>query len=133
MSERNIEASSLTTTQCHYYNETNCRNSSGSNCNGTDYCKPINGESKDKAVLCYVLWKKDPKQQDTDDFTVKLKGCWIGNPGDCYETDRCVEKKKDPKNNLLFCCCSGDFCNQDMHHDPVHIEESHHNGKIFYF
>lgn len=61
-----------------------------------------------------MLWKKNPDGS----LAVKLKGCWIGSTDGCHEEARCVEKKKDPKKNLMFCCCSGDFCNQEMHHDP---------------
>lgn len=95
-----------TTTRCEYYNSTMCP---GPGCNGTQECV------SDKLTFCYVLW------QNTTNVghSVKLKGCWLGSQNDCHNTHRCIETKKQPKNQLYFCCCSGDLCNREMYHVPA--------------
>lgn len=112
----------LPTTECHYYNETSCR-TSGHDCNGTRLCKT--GDAPDKPPTCYVLWHKNADGE----FTVNLKGCWVGHVGDCRDHDRCVERRKDPKKNMYFCCCHGNNCNRDMEHSPE--EEIEKQGTLF--
>ncbi|XP_022256722.1 activin receptor type-2A-like [Limulus polyphemus] len=92
---------------CEYYNETACKNSRYSvGCNGTEDCKSL---SPDKGNQCYILWQKGP-----EGFNIKLKGCWVGNRHDCTAGSTCTETQKDPNIKLLFCCCEGDMCNNNM-------------------
>jgi len=100
---------SISTTRCMYYNETMC-NEAGEGCNTTQVCEQ---NETDKRNHCYVLW-----QNNSDGITVKMKGCWL-NHAACYDKPKCVETREDPKKNLLFCCCEGDMCNQDMDHVPM--------------
>ncbi|GFU43803.1 activin receptor type-2B [Nephila pilipes] len=92
---------------CEKYNETMCNsNSNGEGCNGTEECKP--GENE-KGNLCYVLW-----QNNSRSFTIKLKGCWVGSHDACSNRNRCMETRREPNVQLLFCCCEGSMCNQKM-------------------
>ncbi|XP_076334624.1 activin receptor type-2A-like isoform X7 [Tachypleus tridentatus] len=97
---------------CEYYNETACKNSRfGFGCNGTEDCKSL---SPDKGNQCYVLWQIKP-----EGFSIKLKGCWVGNKHDCTAGSQCTKTKKDPNINLVFCCCEGDMCNNNMTRMPI--------------
>ncbi|GFY12102.1 hypothetical protein TNCV_4976021 [Trichonephila clavipes] len=92
---------------CEKYNETMCNsNSNGEGCNGTEECKP--GENE-KGNLCYVLW-----QNNSRSFTIKLKGCWVGSHDACSNRNRCMETRREPNVQLLFCCCEGSMCNRKM-------------------
>lgn len=91
-------------TSCHYYNETVCPGIE--NCNEVLYCSE--GTSG-----CYVLWSNS-----TDgNLTVKLKGCFLTN-GDCLE-QKCIERDIKRNRDLLFCCCKGDFCNEEFYWQPT--------------
>ncbi|XP_042898075.1 activin receptor type-2A isoform X3 [Parasteatoda tepidariorum] len=93
-------------TFCEKYNETMCKNSSnGEGCNSTEECKPAENEKGN----CYVLWQNNSKS-----FTIKLKGCWVPSHDGCSSGNRCVETRREPNVQLLFCCCEGSMCNQKM-------------------
>ncbi|XP_022253371.1 activin receptor type-2B-like isoform X2 [Limulus polyphemus] len=97
---------------CEYYNETACKNSRfGVGCNGTEDCKSL---SPDKGNQCYILWQIKP-----EGFSIKLKGCWVGNKHDCTTGSQCTKTQKDPNINLLFCCCEGDMCNSNITRVPI--------------
>ncbi|XP_054721975.1 activin receptor type-2A-like [Uloborus diversus] len=92
---------------CEKYNETLCVNShNAEGCNGTEECKP--GENE-KGNLCYVLW-----QNSSNSLSIKLKGCWVGSQDACSNKIECVETRRSPNVQLLFCCCEGYMCNRKM-------------------
>ncbi|XP_076356622.1 activin receptor type-2A-like isoform X3 [Tachypleus tridentatus] len=93
--------------RCEYYNETVCKNSRFSvGCSGTKDCKSL---TPDKGNQCYVLWQKS-----SHGFSIKQKGCWVGSKLNDISGSRCTETQKDPDISLLFCCCEGDMCNENM-------------------
>lgn len=99
---------------CEYYNETLCQsNKEGIGCNGSEECKP--GESS-KGNLCYILW-----QNSSEGYSIKLKGCWVGGHHDCIDKTHCMETKREPNVQVLFCCCEGDMCNKNMSKSPITI------------
>lgn len=109
---------SVVTTKCEYYNETLCMEY-GEGCNTTQACEKTD---PDKRNHCYVLW-----QNNTIGFTIKMKGCWL-NHFDCYDQSSCIEKREEPKKELMFCCCEGDMCNRHMFHIPVSTTPNPHSA-----
>ncbi|XP_064471283.1 activin receptor type-2B-like [Ornithodoros turicata] len=101
--------------RCEYYNETLCTSTSNGSvpagCRGTEECKP--GENE-KGNLCYVLW-----QNSSSSLSIKLKGCWVGNNHECSKGKHCVETRREPGVQLLFCCCEGDMCNTNLNPTAV--------------
>lgn len=96
--------------RCAYYNETVCTNfangTTPAGCRSTEECKP--GENE-KGNLCYILW-----QNSSGSLSIKLKGCWVGNNHECSKGRHCVETRREPSVQLLFCCCEGDMCNMNL-------------------
>lgn len=113
---------------CHYKNKTVCDSGDeGTKCRGFQVCP--NSESKSHDVLCYILWSasKDDKGNqvaNTTEDDVVFKGCWLGKAKDCVHHEKCIERRfanQTNKHLLLFCCCSGDHCNDEAIHDPKDI------------
>lgn len=48
---------------------------------------------------------------------VLFQGCFLNN-ADCFDQQRCVEKRGELKKQLMFCCCEGDMCNRDFTWEP---------------
>jgi len=42
-----------------------------------------------------------------------FQGCFLDNT-DCYGKPLCVENSMRRKNDLYFCCCEGNMCNQNF-------------------
>lgn len=42
-----------------------------------------------------------------------FQGCFLDN-NDCYGKPLCVENSMERKNELYFCCCEGNMCNQNF-------------------
>lgn len=40
----------------------------------------------------------------------------------CYNQSKCVGQKEEPRKNLLFCCCEGDYCNKEFSWEPLATE-----------
>lgn len=49
-----------------------------------------------------------------------FQGCFLHE--ECIGQPRCVEKAYAPRNNVLFCCCDGDMCNQNYTWEPEPTE-----------
>ena len=64
----------------------------------------------DKPNYCYALW-----QNTSEGIRVQKKGCWTGD-NKCTGRTKCVSEKSE---ELLFCCCEGDRCNDILIHNPV--------------
>ncbi|KAI1280684.1 Activin receptor type-2A [Halotydeus destructor] len=110
--QRNVNtAEDRDSTKCHFYNASSCEKS-GQNCNGTEICEV----EAFREAQCYALWSNV-----NGTIKVTFKGCWKGTPAEC-SGERCVERRKNAKKNLYFCCCKGELCNADMLHDPT-VEE----------
>lgn len=41
-------------------------------------------------------------------------GCWVGSHDACSNKNRCMETRREPNVQLLFCCCEGSMCNRKM-------------------
>lgn len=94
---------------CHFYNDTLCNgNSEGNGCSGNGSIECKIGESS-KGNVCYTLF-----QNHSHGYSVKLKGCWVGNNPDCNEKTSCEPTIKDGLITLYFCCCTGEMCNSAM-------------------
>uniref|UniRef100_A0A1B6M5B9 Serine/threonine-protein kinase receptor n=1 Tax=Graphocephala atropunctata TaxID=36148 RepID=A0A1B6M5B9_9HEMI len=101
----------LVTTRCEFHNDTLCAESlGGQGCNETQECDPPEPE---KRTHCFVLWQNDSLGKPF----IKLKGCFLNN-ADCFDQQRCVEKRGELKKQLMFCCCEGDMCNRDFTWEP---------------
>ena len=128
---------------CHFYNKTACSlGITGEKCSGTEICsRPTDTSSHD--VLCYVLWSSNKtsitdgviagnvnERNQTEEQDVLFKGCWLGKASECAKETTCVEKRKAHrvKKDLLFCCCSGNHCNEKAIHDPQEEDIWHHPG-----
>ena len=46
-------------------------------------------------------------------LTFRFKGCFL-NHKECFEQSHCIQKNKDEINQLFFCCCGGNMCNQNI-------------------
>ncbi|XP_066257083.1 activin receptor type-2A [Euwallacea similis] len=104
------------TAKCEYFgNNTTCSDQSNSSCS-VEICEPP-GEYK--RSHCFVVWSTLPDGSKN----VSLKGCLLNNEV-CHDQTLCVERTHTPKNNVLFCCCEGDMCNQDFTWDPAPPEPS---------
>lgn len=114
--------------ECHHFNESagEC-STSGQGCNVTVTCESRESEPN---PACFILWESK-KIMETDPSTgktiekfggplIKLKGCWNGHSAIvCSETSECIEHRKNAKKDLFFCCCRGDYCNNDFTHKPM--------------
>ena len=98
------------TIQCEFYNDTSCQETDGRNCYSVETCGQPEHEKRNH---CFALWKYNASGE-----FIQLKGCFVNNI-DCYDQMECVEKREEPKKNLLFCCCEGDMCNRNFTWDPV--------------
>ncbi|XP_059622006.1 activin receptor type-2A isoform X2 [Phlebotomus argentipes] len=89
----------------------------------------------DKQNHCYVVWQQVLNETTGKlNVTVQMKGCFTQNAA-CNQTE-CIDYSYEPKNNMNFCCCQGDFCNHEQkwlpqatkptdHEDyPQHQEET---------
>lgn len=86
---------------------------------GSTFCEFYNGttgreectvQNPDKRNHCYVLWSLDNVTKET---VIKLKGCFLDS-NDCYDKPDCIEDNRERKNDLYFCCCDGNMCNQNF-------------------
>lgn len=126
--------SSLVTTKCEYYNHTICQDT-GKGCNETEYCEVA---EPNKRNHCYVLWQNSSSGELQIKFKVSFcksgspmtaiwkwtflfQGCFLNNFG-CYNQSKCVGQKEEPRKNLLFCCCEGDYCNREFSWEPLATE-----------
>ncbi|XP_050296613.1 activin receptor type-2A [Anthonomus grandis grandis] len=100
------------TTKCEFYNSSCAAQPGG--CDRVTECEPA---EENKRNHCFVLWTINPNGT----HNVSLKGCFL-NTEDCYGKRACVEKSHSPRNNILFCCCEGDMCNEDFSWDPTPTE-----------
>lgn len=114
--------------ECHFFNESmgNCPQN-GRGCNKTVTCKSSGSEPN---PACFILWENkrmmwtDPSTgKSVEEFgrtVIKLKGCWNGHSAtSCSEASECIERRKSAKKDLFFCCCRGDYCNNEFSHLPV--------------
>lgn len=111
ISAYSIKPQAARTVRCEYFNETACSDPTGKSCQLVEECQT---PEADKRNHCYALWMNNSAGVPS----IKLKGCFIDNK-DCYDQQRCVEKREEPKKEHLFCCCEGDMCNQNFTWDPV--------------
>ncbi|XP_066993322.1 activin receptor type-2A isoform X2 [Anabrus simplex] len=123
----------VTTAQCEFYNDTSCNKEPKQSCYKVEKCDP---PEPDKRNHCYVLWQNDSMGKPY----IKLKGCFVNNI-ECYDQRKCVENR-EPKKELLFCCCEGDMCNQnftwepqpaDPPKKPTHPSDSHNVFKLLLY
>nr|CAH0110600.1 unnamed protein product [Daphnia galeata] len=105
--------STLITTKCEYYNHTICQDT-GKGCNETEYCGVA---EPNKRNHCYVLWQNS----SNGELQIQFKGCFLNNFA-CYNQSKCVGQKEEPRKNLLFCCCEGDYCNREFSWEPLATE-----------
>lgn len=101
---------SIVTTRCEYHNDTLCQDE-GRGCNETQECEQSEPEKRNH---CYVLWNNTSSGKPH----IKLKGCFLNNI-DCYDQPKCVEKREEPKKQLMFCCCEGNMCNRNFTWEPA--------------
>lgn len=99
------------TTKCEFYNNTCAKQPGG--CDPVTYCEPQGDTRKHQ---CFVVWTIEPNGTTT----VTLKGCFLHE--ECIGQPRCVEKAYAPRNNVLFCCCDGDMCNENYTWEPEPTE-----------
>jgi len=69
-----------------------------------------------KRSHCYMSWSNK-----TGTPELIKAGCWL-NDLSCWDKNECVSTKK-PSNDVHFCCCEGNMCNQDFQ-PPVHEPET---------
>ncbi|XP_012533015.1 activin receptor type-2A [Monomorium pharaonis] len=91
---------------CEFYNDTMCAENE-QDCSKQEECAQ---HDPDKRSHCYVLWTMNSTTKET---IIKLKGCFLDN-NDCYGKPLCVENSMERKNDLFFCCCDGNMCNQNF-------------------
>lgn len=98
---------------CHSYNDSDCALDASGNCRGSETCQQ---PDISHPQLCYILWAKN---LTTGQVQIRKGGCWVGSADGCHARDRCVERRKKPRRDLFFCCCSGHLCNGQADHDPA--------------
>ena len=59
--------------------------------------------------------------------SIYLQGCFLNNIG-CYNQSKCIGQKEEPRKNLLFCCCEGDYCNHEFSWEPLSTDTPHLTG-----
>ena len=101
---------------CHTYNDLGCERDASGNCRSSESCHQ---PDVSHPQLCYILWEKNGT---TGMPEIRKGGCWVGSADGCHARDRCVERRKKPRRDLFFCCCSGHLCNGQADHDPVEDE-----------
>lgn len=106
----------VVTTKCEYYNHTICQDT-GKGCNETETCDVA---EPNKRNHCYVLWQNSSQGV----LQIQYKGCFLNNIG-CYNQSKCIGKKEEPRKNLLFCCCEGDYCNHEFSWEPLSTNTPH--------
>lgn len=77
---------------------------------GREVCEE--GDS-DKPMGCFVVWSTN---NVTSEVKVTMKGCF-SNPNDCNRTE-CIDTTMGTKNNLNYCCCKINMCNQEYRWAP---------------
>ena len=129
------------TAKCEYYNHTLCQDT-GKGCNETEYCEVVEPSKRNH---CYVLWQNTSAGQLQIKFKVSeaighplrgkrsssspsTQGCFLNNI-DCYNQSKCVGRREEPRKNLLFCCCEGDYCNREFSWEPTATEAPSTNGE----
>lgn len=95
------------TTKCVYYDPIKCQ-SEGKNCNMTEETCDVPADGKH--AHCYALWRNVSGKVE-----VEKRGCWLDDKA-CYNQQTCVEGDVSPK--MFFCCCEGNFCNENFHYKP---------------
>ena len=60
--------------------------------------------------MCYILWKKDFKGGKIF-VTVLRRGCWRYENNEKEYCDTCLSSQHSFGNNIYFCCCREDLCN----------------------
>ena len=97
----------------YYYNETSNISFHLPQCSQYDNQFPI---------LCYSFWKLIEIVNDLNStsrqFQFCAKGCWSKDPSLC--------KTKLFNNNLLLCCCTGEFCNRDTNPEECYNQINQH-------
>ncbi|XP_043961034.1 activin receptor type-2B-like isoform X1 [Gambusia affinis] len=92
------------TRQCQYYNMN--YEAEKTNRSGVEACE---GE-EDKRSHCYASWRNQSGSME-----LLRKGCWLDD-FNCYDRLDCVATEESPQ--VFFCCCEGNFCNQNFTHLP---------------
>ena len=60
--------------------------------------------------MCYILWKKDIKGRKIF-VTVLRRGCWHYENNEKESCNTCLSSQHSFGNNMYFCCCREDLCN----------------------
>lgn len=100
--------------ECEHYVLNRCQEKG--ECNTTkETCEEVDA---DKQNHCYVVWQQvyDNSTGNTT-VTVQMKGCFTQNDA-CNQTE-CIDYTYQPKNNMNFCCCKGNFCNREQKWIPT--------------
>ncbi|CAH1774752.1 unnamed protein product [Owenia fusiformis] len=98
-----MTAKNIPQLRCEFYDTQIC-DPAKTSCNDTEWCGiPESG----KSAHCYVLW------ENTTHPIIHKKGCWLDDKG-CYNKNSECIAKDFRKNNFLYCCCNGEFCNKNF-------------------
>ncbi|XP_030611986.1 activin receptor type-2B-like isoform X2 [Archocentrus centrarchus] len=90
--------------ECVYYNVN--YEIEKTNQSGVELCE----DEKDKRSHCYASWRNN-----SGSIELVKKGCWLDD-FNCYDRQECVATEESPQ--VFFCCCEGNFCNQQFTHLP---------------
>lgn len=103
-----------TTTECEWYNQTLCAQSSNTEgCGGIQSCEKW-PESPEKKNHCFVVWTNNTEGK----VEVTFKGCWMPDPQNCVDKTDCVNTEPVHKKEHIFCCCNGNNCNHNFSWQP---------------
>uniref|UniRef100_A0A1A7WKF6 Serine/threonine-protein kinase receptor n=1 Tax=Iconisemion striatum TaxID=60296 RepID=A0A1A7WKF6_9TELE len=92
------------TRECVYYNmnyETEKTNQSG-----VERCEA----EEDKRSHCFSSWRNE-----SGSIELLKRGCWLDD-FNCYDRQECVVTEESPQ--VFFCCCEGNFCNENFTYLP---------------
>ncbi|XP_008203921.2 activin receptor type-2A-like [Nasonia vitripennis] len=116
-----VQAQDVENAYCESYNLLTCNDENKEKCVTQQKCGPKGPETHNH---CFTLWELNSV---TGDSKVHMKGCFLNNK-DCYNKSHCVQKNKDAVNQLFFCCCNGDMCNQNVTY--TQMLKKHNEDKI---
>ncbi|XP_055715978.1 activin receptor type-2B isoform X2 [Phlebotomus papatasi] len=105
--------------ECEHYDLNRCRERG--ECETTKQtCDEVDA---DKQSHCYVVWLQGfDNSTGKTVINVQMKGCFTQNAA-CNQTE-CIDYSYEPKNNMSFCCCQGDFCNREQKWIPTPTKTS---------